>query len=271
MRHVEHVMGTVFSFDVRHEWDDHLRAALGRTVEELHRIDRIFSTYRADSHISRLRRGEIDLASCPPDVGEVLALCDRAERLSGGFFTGTPDGRPDPTGLVKGWAIERASRLLDEAGLDRHCINGGGDIRLGADPTPARAWRVGISHPLRPGTLATIVAGRETAIATSGVTERGHHVIDPHTGNPAEALASITVVGTDTALVDAFATAALAMGATAREWVEDMNGLEALAVTPHGETWRTSGFAGADPTATPGAGPATRRNSGWPPPSGILT
>ncbi|GAA3187505.1 FAD:protein FMN transferase [Nonomuraea roseoviolacea] len=154
----------------------------------------------------------------------------------------------DPSRLVKGWAIERASGLLTAAGAPRHTVNGGGDVRLGAGPEPGRPWRVGAAapptaagHPARDA-LLTVVAGSDLAVATSGTAERGHHILESRTGRPATALASVTLVGPCLTTVDAYATAAFAMGQAARDWEEDMDDLEALAVTATGETWRTSGF-----------------------------
>ena len=77
---------------------------------------------------------------------------------------------------------------------------------------------------------------------TSGVAERREHIIDPYTGQPPAGLASITVVGTRLAETDAYATAAFAMGAASRDWVEGLDGYEAFAITAAGATWQTSGF-----------------------------
>jgi thiamine biosynthesis lipoprotein len=242
MRHVEHVMGTVFSFDVRHEPSAGLLDAVAMAVTLLHEVEAVFSTYRADSAVSRLGRGEITLDACPEEVAEVLALCEQAAGASSGYFTSTPGGRLDPSGLVKGWAVERASAMLEGAGATRHSVNGGGDVRTRGEPEPGRPWRVGISHPLRPGELATVVHGRDMAVATSGVAERGPHIVDPHADAPATALASVTVVADDMTRADAMATAAFAMGEAARDWAEGLPGLEAFAITPSGAAWWTSGF-----------------------------
>ncbi|MGW6497970.1 FAD:protein FMN transferase [Nonomuraea angiospora] len=242
IRHVEHVMGTVFSFDVRHEASERITSAMEEAVAWLHHVDALFSTYRPGSPISRLGRGEIAPEGCPPEIVRVLVRCAQVERDTGGYFTLMPGGRLDPSALVKGWAIEHASALLAAAGARRHSVNGGGDVRLGASPEPGRPWRVGIAHPLRPGALAAVVSGTGLAVATSGTAERGHHIVDPHTGAPATALASLTLVGYDLATVDAYATAAFAMGSAAREWVEEQDELEAFAVTSSGAVWHTSGF-----------------------------
>ncbi|MFJ2651599.1 FAD:protein FMN transferase [Streptomyces sp. NPDC087420] len=233
-------MGTVFSFDIRDEPTPAIHRALAEAVRHLHRVDAVFSTYRPDSPISRLGRGETGLDDCPSEVREVLSLCSQATQDTDGWFSATPAGTLDPSGLVKGWATETASRLLHEAGAHHTCVNGGGDLQLRGGP-----WRVGVAHPLRPGELATVVTARhDLAIATSGTAERGAHILDPHRGTPATALASLTLIGPRLTPTDTYATAAFARGGAARDWVEALDGYEALAVLPDGRQWRTSGFSG---------------------------
>jgi thiamine biosynthesis lipoprotein len=243
LRHVEEAMGTVFSFDIRDTPTPAIRSALAHAVHELHRLDETFSTYRADSCISRLDRGEIGLRNCPREVLEVLDHCARVSRATDGWFSVVPAGTLDPSGLVKGWATETVSRLLREAGAQHTYVNGGGDLQISGRPTPGTPWRVGIAHPLRPGTLATVITvHRNLAIATSGPAERGAHIFNPHNGRAVTAFASLTLVGPRLTLTDAYATAAFAMGAAARDWLEAQDGYEALAVLPDGSEWRTRGF-----------------------------
>jgi FAD:protein FMN transferase len=231
-------MGTVVSFDVP-DWADQV---LGRAVQWLHWVDATFSPYRDDSDVSRFGRSLLPLAECAPQLAEVLAACAEVTALSGGYFTTTPGGRFDPSGYVKGWAIEQAAVMLTAAGSAEHSVNGGGDIQCVGGRGPGQPWRVGIADPLRPGSLALVVTGQDFAVATSGVAERGAHIVNPHTGQPATGLASITVVGAGLAVTDAYATAAFAMGPAARDWVEGLDGYEAFAITPDGKTWQTSGF-----------------------------
>ena len=235
-------MGTVVSFDVPAWTAADATGPLGQAVRWLHWVDVTFSPYLADSDVSRFGGGSLALADCAPELAEVLAACAEVGTLSGGYFTTTPGGRFDPSGYVKGWAIERAAALLTDAGSPRHTVNGGGDIQCVGDRGPGQPWRVGIAHPLRPGSLAIVVSGQDFAVATSGIAERGPHIINPHIGQPAVGLASITVVGATLAAVDAYATAAFAMGPAARDWVESLNGYEAFAITAAGATWPTSGF-----------------------------
>ena len=80
LRHAEEVMGTVFSFDVRGGEPEAVRTALEEAIARLHRVDEVFSTYREDSQISRLVRGEITVEECDPGVAEVLELSLRDVR-----------------------------------------------------------------------------------------------------------------------------------------------------------------------------------------------
>ena len=159
-------------------------------------------------------------------------------------------GSLDPSGLVKGWSIDRASALLSAAGASSHVVNGGGDMQLVGGRTRTLPWRVGIAHPLQPGAPATVVEGRDLAVATSGSAERGCHILDPRTGRPPVGLASLTVTGPRITLVDAYATAGCAMGAASRGWLEELDGYEAFAVTDEGGYWSTSGFPAAEAALT---------------------
>ncbi len=89
-----------------------------------------------------------------------------------------PGGTLDPSGYVKGWAIQTASDILLAGGSTNHSVNGGGDVQCVGDSAPGQPWRNGVTHPQRPGDL---VAGSGIAVATSGTSERGHHVLNPHT------------------------------------------------------------------------------------------
>lgn len=241
LRRVEHTMGTAFSFDVRGA-GPRAAAALDAAVAWLRHVDEVFSTYRPQSQISRLSAGTLALSACSPEVWEVLGLCEAAERRSDGWFSARYAGRFDPTGLVKGWAVERAAAMLSSAGAEAVCVNGGGDVKVHGGP-----WRIGVSDPLRAGELATVVhADGELAVATSGPAERGCHIVDPRTGlPPATALASLTVVCRSLTDADAHATAGYAMGGRARAWLASLPGTRSFAIAPDGTTW-TTGVPGLD-------------------------
>ncbi|MFC7884021.1 FAD:protein FMN transferase [Streptomyces sp. NPDC057376] len=242
-------MGTVFSFDVRGGEPTAVRAALDEAVAGLRRADEVFSTYREGSEVSRLARGETTLAECVPEVAEVLELAAEAERVSDGWFSPSYRGWLDPTGIVKGWAVECAARRVAAAGASGVSVNGGGDAQLLGTPGAGRPWRVGVSDPLRPGGLAAVVSAAgadELAVATSGTAERGAHIVDPRTGRPAVTdLVSVTVVAARLTWADCWATAAFAMGTReGLRWLESLDGVEGLLVTAGGGVRCTAGLAG---------------------------
>ncbi|MBN9621065.1 MAG: FAD:protein FMN transferase, partial [Actinobacteria bacterium] len=197
-------MGTVFSIDVRSPGVE--AAVLDDVIAWLHRVDETFSTYRPESEISRLGRGELRLSECSADVRHVLDRCAELREETGGYFDAHATGRLDPSGYVKGWAIERASERLLAAGAVNHCVNGGGDVQCVGQPAPDRDWTVGIADPVDATRTVAVVSGRRLAVATSGSAQRGGHIRDPNGHAPDDYL-SITVVGDRLAEVDAEATA----------------------------------------------------------------
>src|SRR3954471_14023533 len=202
MTQVRHIMGIPIGIDIRDDVDVEV------AFDWLREADATFSTYREDSEISRLDRGELALADCRPEVDEVLTQCMDLSRATGGFFSVRPAGRLDPSGLVKGWAVAGAAERLAAAGAERFCINAGGDVVARGRPAPDRPWRIGIRHPVELESLAAVVAVEDLAVATSGEYEQGRHILDPRTGSPPEGLLSVTVVGPDLGKADAYATAA---------------------------------------------------------------
>ena len=238
--HVEHCMGTAFTIDIRDpgSWSE----AVADVAGWLHQVDTVFSTYLPASEISRIQRGELRVVDAHPDVARVLDLCAQVQAATGGAFSAMPQGRLDPTGLVKGWAIERASLLLREHGAANHGVNGGGDLQLAGEAAPGRPWVVGISDPRDRSRIARTVTGRDFAVATSGVAERGQHILDPFTGRPASMLASATVVGPSLAFADAYATAAFVLGPQAIRWIDGLDGYEALLIAATGTSSVSGGW-----------------------------
>jgi thiamine biosynthesis lipoprotein len=216
-------MGTVVSFSIREARTTDgsggvaaanagaaaAAGALERARATLIRADEVFSTWKPDSPVSRLRRGEIGLDEAPPEVADVLELCARARDASDGWFDPwMMPGGLDPTGLVKGWATERALDEFKEAGVPAAMINAGGDIAVYGQPETGQPWRIGIRHPLAADRLLLMVELEGPgAVATSGAYERGEHLFDPHTGAPVNGLLAATVIGHDLAFADALATA----------------------------------------------------------------
>ena len=229
-------MGTVVSVDVRSVRPARIvEAALDAFFATLRDIDARFSPYRADSEVSRIADGHLRERDASADVRFVLAACDQLTASTNGAFDARhhrADGRLDPSGFVKGWAIDDASRHLDDAGLEAYAINAGGDIVVKGSPTPEHGWRIGIQHPTERDRLAARLELRGGAVATSGLYERGPHIRDPRTGAAPAELASLTVVGPELTWADAYATAAFTMGRGGPAWVERHPGYGVIAVTP---------------------------------------
>jgi thiamine biosynthesis lipoprotein len=233
-------MGTVVSIELG---DDLPAARLSAMVEDtcawLHEVDERFSTYREDSEVCRFRSGALPLSECSPDLRHVLDACADLWRDTDGYFDAYATGPLDPSGYVKGWSVEVASSRLAEAGSRRHFLNAGGDIRVRGGP-----WRIGIRHPWEADKLSWVLTVSDGAVATSGTYERGAHVWNPRTGQPASGLRSVTVLGSDLALADAYATAALAMGEPGIAWLAN-RGFDLAAVTDDGRAFSSTGLPAA--------------------------
>ncbi|MEU1844431.1 FAD:protein FMN transferase [Micromonospora sediminicola] len=214
-------MGTAISLDLA---DDLPAAVLHELAEDtfdwLREVDARFSTYRDDSEVCRLDRGELALADASDHLRAVLECCADLWTATDGFFDAYATGRLDPSGYVKGWAAQVASDRLLAAGAPNHCVNAGGDVRVRGHTATGEPWRIGVRHPWDPAATCLVLTGTDLAVATSGVYERGHHVVDPRRGTPAVGLRSVTVVGPDLGLADAYATAAVAMGEPGIAWLD---------------------------------------------------
>jgi thiamine biosynthesis lipoprotein len=249
--HVEHVMGTVVSLDVRAGADagPAVAAAFADAAAWLHDVDARFSTYRADSEIRLIDEGALAVADASPTVRWVLDRCAELRAATGGFFDAWAADRLDPSALVKGWAVQEAADRLTAAGLTDFCLSAGGDVvvRGGARPDPV--WRVGIQHPFDRHAVAAVTVAADTAVATSGTYERGEHVLDPRTGRPPAGVLSVTVTGPDLGTADAYSTAALAMGKDGPRWTARLDGYEAMTILDGGVVLCTPGFPLAEEAA----------------------
>jgi len=185
-------------------------------------IEDRFSTFLPTSEISRINKGELHVLDASPDVVEVLDACTWLEHLSDGVFNARrPDGSIDPAGFVKGWAAERAARLLAEAGLKNYYLRIGGDIQSHGTQATGDKWRVGIVDPHDTTRIHSYVDIPENwAIATSGVAERGQHIWGKDSQPTNSQFSSMTVIGPHLMWADAFATIAYALGDAGIDWVE---------------------------------------------------
>ena len=219
-------------------------AAVDDAFAWLRWVDVTFSTYKDDSEISRLNRGELALDDASPEVRWVLERCELLRAETGGYFDArvSGNGGVDPSGLVKGWSVDRAGEILAGAGANTFSVYAGGDILTRGYPEPERAWRVGIQHPHVHHGIAAVIRSNDLAVATSGQYERGEHVLDPHTGAPPRGVLSVTVTGPVLGTADAYATAAFAMGTDGPAWTATLEGHEAMTILADGRVLSTPGF-----------------------------
>jgi thiamine biosynthesis lipoprotein len=218
--HVELVWGTAVTFDLRGaELGPEVDQVLADAAAYLHRVDAWFSTYRIDTPITMLRTGLITEALTPTVVQEVLASCRYARQLTGGVFDpwAVPGG-VDPSGYVKGWAAGQVADQIVAAGVADVCVNAAGDIACRGQQAPGQLWSVGILNPDNTQEIVEVVEVGDGAIATSGLYERGAHIVNPRTGHNEVCYQSATIVGPDAGLADALATAALIVGPDAVAW-----------------------------------------------------
>jgi FAD:protein FMN transferase len=240
LQRVEHVMGMGVLIDVRDPQFDGV--AVDEVFEWLHFVDETFSTYKADSEISRIARGELAVEDAHRDVQEVLDRCERLKAETRGYFDARAVGTLDPSGYVKGWSVDRGAAILEDAGARCFALYAGGDIIVRGRPLPHQSWRIGIRHPHQSDRVAVVVEANDLAVATSAAYARGEHVIDPHTGKPPRGLLSVTITGPVLATADAYATAAFAMGRRAAEWIAGVPGYEGMAITEDERVLSTPGF-----------------------------
>jgi FAD:protein FMN transferase len=195
-------------------------------------VDNKFSPYKKDSEINNLKK---DMSS---DMHEVLDLCEKTKVETNGYFNIEHNGRLDPSGLVKGWAILKAANLIKRSGFKDFYIEAGGDIEVGG-----KTWTLGIRNPFNIKEIVKVVSLKNQGIATSGTYFRGQHVYNPlRPKDKLTDIVSLTVIGPNVYEADRFATAAFAMGKAGIEFIENLNGFEGYSIDKSGMAAMTSGF-----------------------------
>lgn len=224
--------------------DEHAVPFFAEIFDFFGKVDARFSPFRQDSEVSRLDRGVVRLHEISRDMRSVLTIAADTEARSNGYFSiRRPDGRLDPSGIVKGWAIREAAERFRNLGNRDFFIDAGGDVQTaGTDPDEGE-WRVGLRNPFNDHEIVKVIGLAGQAVATSGNYARGAHIYDPkEPGNPLDGLVSISVIADDILEADRFATAAFAMGRDGIGFIEAMPGFEAYAVDGDGIATMTSGF-----------------------------
>ena len=153
-RHTVEVGGSTYAFCLAAPGDLSRRTigeALAGAVAELRAVDTAFSPFRQRSLVSLIRRGELTPAGYPPPLVEVVRRCAALRAATDGWFDAWAlPGGFDPSGMAKGWAIDRAAVLLRAAGIDDYAITSGGDWLVRGCGPRGGAWRVGVADPDNP-------------------------------------------------------------------------------------------------------------------------
>lgn len=199
-----------------------LQAGIDRVREFAIHVDEVFSTYKPDSVISKLRRNEISIELTSDEVKDVWNRCAFAREITeGAFDPWAVEGGFDPSGLVKGWAADKCAEIMLESGAKHVQINAAGDLTLRGghfDGESVIPWSIGVVNPQNRQEIVQVFNIVDGSIATSGTYERGAHILDPHTGLIAIGARSATVIGPDGGLTDALATALMVEGRDGAIW-----------------------------------------------------
>lgn len=208
-------------------------------------VDKKFSTYKNDSEITKINEGKIGRNEYSQDMATVFTLSEETKQLTDGYFDiQVPGGKYDPSGLVKGWAIHNASKILTEAGFNSFYINAGGDIQAEGLNNQGLPWIIGIRDPFKKEeVMVKVVCISGRGMATSGSYLRGAHIYNPHeAGKPLNEIVSLSVIGPNVYEADRFATAAFAMGCGGINFIENLGGFEGYMINKDGIATMTSNF-----------------------------
>jgi thiamine biosynthesis lipoprotein len=215
---------------------------LADTFKFFREIDNRYSTYKADSEITRINNG-LPESEWSAEMRRILRLCDATKRRTNGYFDIAHAGKLDPSGLVKGWAIWEAAKRLRRLGSCNFYIEAGGDIQTYGTNAEGQPWTVGIRNPFNPDEIVKVLRVKNKGVATSGTYIRGHHIYNPHEPSiMPTGVQSLTVIGRNIYEADRFATAAFAMGRAGITFIERTEGLEGYLIDDNGIATLTTGF-----------------------------
>jgi thiamine biosynthesis lipoprotein len=158
--------------------DPQVRAAtFDEVFDYFAHIDEKFSTYKSTSEITAINDGTLAPENASEEMRLVLTMCEETKRETNGYFDiKTPNGKYDPSGLVKGWAIWNAAKLLEKKGFKDFYIDAGGDIQPHGRNEDGGKWTVGVKNPFNEIENVKVIYVDEEGVATSGTYIRGLHI-----------------------------------------------------------------------------------------------
>lgn len=224
------------------------QSAFDQTFAYFEEVEKKFSVFKSDSEITRINNGELTDSEFSPEMREILLAAEDTKIHTDGYFNiVTVSGKINPSGIVKGWAIHNAAKLLKAKGFRNFYIDAGGDIQAEGLNSRGECWSVGIRNPFSNDPSQAIIKALRISnggVATSGNYLRGNHIYNPRQrDNILDEIVSLTVIGPNIYEADRFATAAFAMGKMGIRFIENLRGFEGYMVDKNGLATLTSGFA----------------------------
>jgi thiamine biosynthesis lipoprotein len=217
-------------------------AILSEIFDYCRAVDERYSTYKSTSEISRINAG-LPKSKWSAEMRDIFRRCEITKSQTRGYFDPVqPDGTLDPSGIVKGWAVQNAAERLRRKGVTDFSVDAGGDIAVRGDSPSGGEWRIGIRNPFDRDQIVKVVGLRDQGIATSGTAIRGQHIYDPIEHKSLDNIVSLSVIGPNVYDADRFATAAFAMGREGISFIENLKGFEGYMIDKDGIATMTSGF-----------------------------
>lgn len=206
-------------------------------------LDAQFSPFKKTSEVSRLNSQDLSFEDVSEEMKEVLSLAEQTKKETQGFFDVFQGDYFNPSGIVKGWAIQKLAKLLKRKGFTNFYIDAGGDVEVCGKNSQDEFWRVGIRNPNNHEEIVKVIQLAGGGVATSGTAVRGQHIYNPHEPNRLITdILSMTVIASQIVDADRFATAAFAMGARGIAFIEEQPDLEGYMIDKDGVATYTSGF-----------------------------
>jgi len=237
------LMGMPITIEIVDKWAT--KKAIDKIFKYFEYIDKTFSTFKPDSEISKINRGEIEKNSYSTDMKIVFELAEKTKNETNGYFDIIDNnGKYNPSGIVKGWAIYCATQILRKDGFENFYVNAGGDIQFCGKNSENKLWNSGIKNPFNQNEIVKVVyleSGQ--GIATSGNYIRGEHIYNPKNRNKIiDEIVSFTVIGPNVQEADRFATAVFAMGKSGINFLEKMPEFAGYMIDKNGVAFMTSNF-----------------------------
>jgi thiamine biosynthesis lipoprotein len=239
MKETELIMGMPITIEVV---DDCQKDVFAEVFEYFISIDGKFSPYKEASELNAVNNG-LDPNNWSPKMKEVMDLCAQTKKMTGGYFNISHKGKIDTSGLVKGWAIYNASKIIKDKGINNFYIEAGGDIQAEGMNQYGNPWDIGIRNPFHISEIVKAISISGQGVATSGTYLRGEHIYSPNTRTESPSnIVSLTVIGPNVFEADRFATAAFAMGRGGINYISALPGFSAYMIDDHGSATYTANF-----------------------------